>query len=105
MDNDFNARFTAKLKTYHYQIYNSISPSVLQDEISVHIRQPLNIEAMKEAMQNFIGKHDFSAFRARGCQAKTPIRSINRTGIEQDDKKIIFIFQAQSFLYQQQHQI
>ena len=48
-----------------------------------------------------IGKHDFSSFRARGCQAKTPIRSINMTDIDQEDKKIIFIFQAQSFLYQQ----
>jgi tRNA pseudouridine38-40 synthase len=101
VDDDFNARFTAKLKTYHYQIYNSISPSVLQDEISVHIRQPLNVVAMREAIQNFIGKHDFSSFRARGCQAKTPIRSINKTDIDQEDKKITFIFQAQSFLYQQ----
>mgnify|MGYP000010917243 FL=1 len=101
VEDDFNARFTAKLKTYHYQIYNSISPSVLQDEVSVHIRQPLNLGAMKEAIQYFIGQHDFSSFRARGCQAKTPIRSINQTNIEQIDKKIIFIFQAQSFLYQQ----
>ncbi|MDA8710892.1 tRNA pseudouridine(38-40) synthase TruA [Alphaproteobacteria bacterium] len=101
VEDDFNARFTAKLKTYHYQIYNSISPSVLQDEVSVHIRQPLNLGAMKEAIQYFIGKHDFSSFRARGCQAKTPIRSINQTNIEQIDKKIIFIFKAQSFLYQQ----
>jgi tRNA pseudouridine38-40 synthase len=101
VEDDFNARFTAKLKTYHYQIYNSISPSVLQDEVSVHIKQPLNLGAMKDAIQYFIGKHDFSSFRARGCQAKTPIRSINQTNIEQIDKKIIFIFQAQSFLYQQ----
>jgi len=101
VDNDFNARFTAKLKTYHYQIYNYISPSVLQDEISVHIRPPLNIEAMREAIQNFNGKHDFSSFQARGCQAKTPIRTIYKTDINQEDKIITFIFQAQSFLYQQ----
>jgi tRNA pseudouridine38-40 synthase len=56
---------------------------------------------MKEAIQYFVGKHDFSSFRAKGCQAKTPIRSINQTTIEQVEKKIIFIFQAQSFLYQQ----
>ena len=101
VDDDFNARFTAKLKTYHYQIYNSISPSVLQDEISVNIKQFLDITAMKTAIQFFIGKYDFSSFRARGCQAKTPIRSINMANIEQDGKKIIFMFQAQSFLYQQ----
>lgn len=101
VDDDFNARFTAKLKTYHYQIYNSISPSVLQDEISVNIKQLLDITAMKTAIQFFIGNYDFSSFRARGCQAKTPIRSINMASIEQVGKKIIFIFQAQSFLYQQ----
>lgn len=101
VDDNFNARFTAKLKTYHYQIYNSISPSVLQDEISVHFKQLLDIKAMKTAIQFFIGKYDFSSFRARGCQAKTPIRSINMASIVQDGKKIIFIFQAQSFLYQQ----
>ena len=97
----FNARFTAKLKTYHYQIHNSISPAVLQDEISVQVRQNLEISAMKEAIQYFVGNHNFSSFRARGCQAKTPIRSINMANIEQDGKTIIFIFQAQSFLYQQ----
>ena len=101
VDDDFNARFTAKLKTYHYQIYNSISPSVLQDEVSVHIKQLLDIKAMKAATQFLIGKYDFSSFRARGCQAKTPIRNINMANIVHEGKKIIFIFQAQSFLYQQ----
>ena len=43
---------------------------------------------MREAIPKFIGKHDFSSFRARGCQAKTPIRSINMTEIDQEDKKI-----------------
>ena len=81
VDDNFNARFTAKLKTYHYQIYNSISPSVLQDEISVHIKQSLDITSMRNAIQFFIGKYDFSSFRARGCQAKTPIRSINMASI------------------------
>jgi tRNA pseudouridine38-40 synthase len=98
---DFNARFTAKLKTYHYQIYNSISPSVLQDHICAHIKPPLDISAMKEAVRYFIGKHDFSSFRASGCQANTPFRSMNNANILHEEKKITFVFQAQSFLYQQ----
>src|SRR6056300_1031722 len=98
---DFNARFTAKLKTYHYQIYNSISPSVLQDHICVHIKPPLDISGMKEAVRYFIGKHDFSSFRASGCQANTPFRSMNNANILHEEKKITFVFQAQSFLYQQ----
>ena len=99
VNDDFNARFTAKMKTYHYQIYNSISPSVLQEETSVHIRQSLDIFAMKDAMQFFIGYHDFSSFRAKGCQASTPLRSMNNTDIEQEDKKITLIKLMSTFVF------
>tara|TARA_Y100000996_G_C22483905_1_gene627369 strand:+ start:14 stop:751 length:738 start_codon:yes stop_codon:yes gene_type:complete len=101
VDSDFNARFTAKKKIYNYIVFNSLSPSVLEGEFSIHIRQKLNIEAMKSSISLFEGKHDFSAFRAKGCQAKSPIRSIDKTDIEVKDNKVVFIFQAQSFLYQQ----
>ena len=81
VDNEFNARFTAKNKIYNYQVFNSLAPSVIEDDFSIHIRQPLDLEAMQDAIKLFIGKHDFSSFRAHGCQA--------------------FVFKAQSFLYQQ----
>ena len=70
VDDNFNARFTAKLKTYHYQIYNSISPSVLQDEISVHIRQPLNVEAMREAIQNLLANMILALFELEVAKQK-----------------------------------
>ena len=101
VDEDFNARFTAKTKTYLYQVFNSSSPSVLEGEFSIHIRQKLDITAMQTAINFFQGKHDFSAFRSSGCQAKTPIRSIKEVGIDIKENKLIFIFKAQSFLYQQ----
>ncbi len=101
VDNNFNARFSAKIKIYNYQIFNSLSPSVLEGEFSIHIRQKLNIDAMVKSINFFKGEHDFTSFRARGCQAQSPIRSIEQTNIEILDKKIIFIFRAQSFLYQQ----
>ena len=101
VDENFNARFAAKKKTYNYQVFNSLSPSVLEGEFSIHIRQKLNIKAMQSSINLFEGKHDFSSFRAKGCQAQSPLRSIDKTAIEFIDKKIVFVFQAKSFLYQQ----
>ena len=56
---------------------------------------------MRNAIRLLLGKHDFSSFRAQGCQANKPIRTIDEASIDIVDKKIIFIFKAQSFLYQQ----
>ena len=97
----FNARFTAKKKTYHYQVYNSPSPSVLEGDYSIHVKQKLDIDAMMKSINFFIGKHDFSSFRASGCQALSSVRTIDHTDIKISNNKVIFIFQAQSFLYQQ----
>ena len=101
VDDDFNARFTAKTKTYSYQVFNSPSPSVLEGEFSIHIKQKLKIDSMQKAIDLFHGKHDFSSFRASGCQAKTPMRSIKEAYIEINNNKLIFVFKAKSFLYQQ----
>ena len=101
VDQEFNARFTAKSKIYNYQIFNSQAPSVIEDDFSIHIRQPLDIDSMQNAVKLFLGKHDFSSFRAQGCQANKPHRTIDDASIEVKGKKIIFIFKAQSFLYQQ----
>ena len=101
VDQEFNARFTAKSKIYNYQVFNSQAPSVIEDDFSIHIRQPLDIDSMQNAVKLFLGKHDFSSFRAQGCQANIPLRTIDDALIEVKGKKIIFIFKAQSFLYQQ----
>ena len=101
VDNEFNARFTAKNKIYNYQVFNSLAPSVIEDDFSIHIRQPLDLEAMQDAIKLFIGKHDFSSFRAHGCQANKPLRTIDEASIDIKGNKIIFVFKAQSFLYQQ----
>jgi tRNA pseudouridine38-40 synthase len=98
---EFNARFTAKSKIYNYQVFNSQAPSVIEDDFSIHIRQPLDIDSMQNAVKLFLGKHDFSSFRAQGCQANKPLRTIDDASIEVKGKKIIFTFKAQSFLYQQ----
>ena len=101
VEDEFNARFTAKSKIYNYQVFNSLAPSVIENDFSIHVRQPLDLDSMRNAIRLFLGKHDFSSFRAQGCQANKPIRTIDEASIDVLDKKIIFIFKAQSFLYQQ----
>ena len=101
VDDEFNARFTAKSKIYNYQVFNSLAPSVIENDFSIHVRQPLDLDSMRNAIRFLLGKHDFSSFRAQGCQANKPIRTIDEASIDIADQKIIFIFKAQSFLYQQ----
>ena len=101
VDHEFNARFTAKSKIYNYQVFNSLAPSVIENDFSIHVRQPLDLDSMRNAIRLLLGKHDFSSFRAQGCQANKPIRTIDEASIDIVDQKIIFIFKAQSFLYQQ----
>lgn len=78
---DFHSRFSAKGKKYKYLIYNSQKPSALLRNRAAHVYLPLNIEAMKKASFYFLGRHDFSAFRASGSDAKTSERTITEVSL------------------------
>ena len=101
VEEKFDSRFSAKIKTYRYQIVNRTSPSVLLSDFSLHIRPELNIDIMQEAIMKLIGKYDFSSFRARDCQAKNPIRTLEDAEIKRNNQIIHISFSAKSFLYQQ----
>ena len=101
VEEKFDSRFSAKIKTYQYQIINRTSPSVLMSDFSLHIRPELNLNSMEEAINKLIGKYDFSAFRARDCQAKNPIRTLEKVEIKMNNQIIYLNFSAKSFLYQQ----
>ena len=101
VEEKFDSRFSAKIKTYQYQIINRTSPSVLMSDFSLHIRPELNLNSMEEAIKKLIGKYDFSAFRARDCQAKNPIRTLEKVEIKRNNQIIYLTFSAKSFLYQQ----
>ena len=47
VDDEFNARFTAKSKIYNYQVFNSLAPSVIENDFSIHVRQPLDLDSMR----------------------------------------------------------
>lgn len=85
VSDDFHARHDATGKTYRYHIFNRPYPPVFGRQRCWWFRNPLNVPAMAEAAQALVGKHDFSAFRAISCAAKSPIRDIRSLRISEGE--------------------
>ena len=66
-----------------------------------HVANPLNATAMHDAAQLLIGTHDFTSFRASACQAKSPVRTLERLDVTRDGESITFAVEARSFLHHQ----
>lgn len=96
---EFHARFSARSRTYRYVIYNSPTPSALLDNYVTWDRRSLDTEVMILASKSLLGEHDFSAFRAVMCQAKNPVRRIDRIDISSKGEFIVVEVQATAFLY------
>ena len=97
----FHARFSAKERIYKYIIFNQLSKPILENKRGWFVIKKLDLEIMKKAAKKLIGTHDFSTFRASGCNAKSPIRSIKSVKIKKIKNKIELEFRSQSFLKQQ----
>lgn len=98
-DDDFHARFSAVARTYHYLLYNHAVPSPLLAGKAGWVFRPLEIEPMHQAAQCLMGEHDFSAFRAAECQARTPVRDMQKIGIARHGDLIVFTLRANAFLH------
>jgi tRNA pseudouridine38-40 synthase len=95
----FHARFKAIARRYRYVIYNDqIRPAHLNEEITWNHR-PLDVERMAEAAQYLVGTHDFSAFRAGQCQAKSPIKKMHHLRVTRHGKMIVLDIRANAFLH------
>lgn len=99
VDDEFHARFSARGRRYRYLLLNRPQrPGLWQGRVGwFHL--PLNVEAMQQAATHLIGEYDFSAFRAAGCQAKTPIKRLWRADVQQVGSLIVFDFEASAFLH------
>jgi len=97
----FHSRHNAKKRTYRYLIINRQSPLTLQKNKAWHIRKKLDLLSMKKGAKLLLGTHDFSTFRASSCQAKSPIKTMERILIKKNRDKIILQFTSRSFLQQQ----
>lgn len=99
VDAEFHARFSARGRCYRYLLMNRPQrPGLWQGKIGWY-HLPLDVSAMQQAASHLLGEHDFSAFRAANCQAKTPVKTLWRADVQQNGSMIIFDFEASAFLH------
>src|SRR5690554_3184700 len=99
MPADFHSRFSAVARRYRYVIYSDeIRPAHLGQEVTWTHRQ-LDVERMQNAAQCLVETHDFSALRAAGCQARSPVRTIHHLRIIEFGKLIVIDVRANAFLH------
>jgi tRNA pseudouridine38-40 synthase len=96
---EFHARFAATGRHYTYLLLDRpVRPALLSGRVGWYHR-PLALDAMRSAAEALLGRHDFSAFRAAECQAKSPTRMLDRLDIAREDDMIRFDFHADAFLH------
>jgi tRNA pseudouridine38-40 synthase len=98
---DFDARFSARARHYRYRILTRKAPPVLDRDRVWWVPFPLSHEAMTEAATLLVGRHDFTTFRAAGCQAKSPLKTLDRLDVTRRDDEIWIEASARSFLHNQ----
>ncbi len=98
---DFDARFSATHRHYEYNIILRQAPIALMRHYAWQVSYNLDIKAMQVAAQRFCGEHDFTSFRATACQAKNPIRTLDRFEVVQDFDRLTIYAEARSFLHHQ----
>jgi tRNA pseudouridine38-40 synthase len=98
---DFDARRSACGRLYVYRVVNRRAPLTIDRGRAWAVRQRLDVEAMREAALALIGRHDFTTFRDTQCQAKSPVRTLDRLDVGRDGDAIIFEVGALSFLHRQ----
>jgi len=101
VDETFSARFSATGRAYLYRILNRRAPPGLDQGRVWHVKKPLNAFHMAEAATHLLGLHDFTTFRHIECQAKSPIKSLDRAEVIQVGDEIHLHFAARSFLHRQ----
>ncbi len=100
-NNNFHARFSAKMRVYKYVIINRLSRPVLENKRGWHIMKELDLDLMKKGAKKLVGTKDFSTFRASSCRAKSPIKTMKLVKIRSLKNNVEIEFRSKSFLQQQ----
>lgn len=101
VDDAFHARFSARQRSYQYLLVNQpVAPAILDGKAGWYHR-PLDVAAMQAAAAYLVGEHDFSAFRAAECQAKSPVKHLFRAEVQRIGDSLLFDFRAGAFLHHQ----
>lgn len=95
----FHARYSAIARTYRYELLNRPVRAALDATRIGWFHAPLDVAAMREGARALLGEHDFSAFRAAECQARTPVRTIHSLDIVRSGERIDFVVRANAFLH------
>jgi len=98
---DFDARHSATRRHYLYRIVNRRAPLTIDAGHAWLVKQRLDAQAMHDAAQELVGKHDFSTFRDSDCQADSPIRTLERLDVTRAGEEIHVYTSARSFLHRQ----
>lgn len=95
----FHARYCAESRIYRYRILNRLARSALAARRAAWVARPLDVVAMAEAAELLVGEHDFSAFRSSECQAKSPVRRLQRLSVARQGDWITIEAAANAFLH------
>jgi tRNA pseudouridine38-40 synthase len=98
---DFDARFSAIGRHYLYRIVNRRAPLALEAKKAWWVPKRLDAEAMHAAAYFLVGRHDFTTFRSIQCQAKSPVKTLDRLDVARDGDAIEIRASARSFLHNQ----
>jgi tRNA pseudouridine38-40 synthase len=98
---DFEARFSANKRHYLYRIRNTRANLALDIGRVWRVPRRLDTDAMHEAAQRLIGKHDFTTFRDTECQAKSPVKTLDQLDVARDGDAVSIMTSARSFLHSQ----
>ena len=98
---DFHARFSAVARHYRYRIVCRRAPLALDLGRAWHVMRALDDKRMHEAAQVLVGSHDFTTFRAAECQAKSPVKTLDRLDVRAAGEEISIEASARSFLHNQ----
>jgi tRNA pseudouridine38-40 synthase len=95
---DFDARFSARGKVYRYTVWNHFIRSPLRARRAWHVREPLDVEAIRVAAAGLVGDHDFRAFRASDCDRRTTRRIVRGIDIDRQGAILTIAVEATAFL-------
>lgn len=99
VDDGFDPRRHARSRRYVYRVWNRRVPSPFWRRYAWHVPQPLDVEAMASAAAALLGEHDFTSFRAAGCDAAHPIRRVLQSAVSRSDDALVrYEIEATAFL-------
>ena len=101
VDDSFHARFSASARHYEYRIRDSRIPPALDRQRVWWVPYRLDEAAMHAAAQQLTGHHDFTTFRSSQCQAKSPVKTLDRLDVSREGRDVVIRASARSFLHNQ----